>query len=87
MASKSSSVSSFRCSRASTLFVMCALSRAQTFANDEGDDPSRVGAASDPLMEGMEQLDTVISFRDGGSGIAKELQRAVAFLDECKFHP
>jgi len=37
----------------------------RTFANDEGDDPSRVGAAIDPLMEGMEQLDTVISFRDG----------------------
>ncbi|TFK55632.1 transcription initiation factor IIB [Heliocybe sulcata] len=50
----------------------------RTFANDEGDDPSRVGAASDPLMEGMEQLDTMISFRDGGSGIAKELQRAAS---------
>ncbi|KAK0452572.1 hypothetical protein EV421DRAFT_912615 [Armillaria borealis] len=47
-----------------------------TFANDEGDDPSRVGAASDPLMEGMEQLDTVISFRDGGNGLSRELQRA-----------
>jgi transcription initiation factor TFIIB len=51
---------------------------AQTFANDEGDDPSRVGAAADPLMEGIEQLDTVISFRDGGSGIARELQRAAS---------
>jgi len=50
----------------------------QTFANDEGDDPSRVGAASDPLMEGIEQLDTVISFRDGGSGLARELQRAAS---------
>lgn len=50
----------------------------RTFANDEGDDPSRVGAASDPLMDGMEQLDTVISFRDGGSGIARELQRAAS---------
>ncbi|KDQ64438.1 hypothetical protein JAAARDRAFT_166672 [Jaapia argillacea MUCL 33604] len=50
----------------------------RTFANDEGDDPSRVGAASDPLMEGLEQLDTMISFRDGGSGIAKELQRAAS---------
>ncbi|KAL5487706.1 SUA7 [Sanghuangporus weigelae] len=50
----------------------------RTFANDEGDDPSRVGAAIDPLMEGMEQLDTVISFRDGGSGVARELQRAAS---------
>lgn len=29
-------------------------------------------------MDGMEQLDTVISFRDGGSGIARELQRAAS---------
>ncbi|KAI0060851.1 cyclin-like protein [Artomyces pyxidatus] len=50
----------------------------RTFANDEGDDPSRVGAASDPLMEGMEQLDTVIGFKDGGSGLARELQRAAS---------
>jgi len=50
----------------------------RTFANEEGDDPSRVGAAADPLMDGMEQLDTVISFQDGGSGIARELQRASA---------
>ncbi|KAF5388437.1 hypothetical protein D9615_000676 [Tricholomella constricta] len=50
----------------------------RTFANDEGDDPSRVGAASDPLMEGMEQLDTVISFRDGGTGMSRELQRAAS---------
>lgn len=50
----------------------------RTFANDEGDDPSRVGAAMDPLLDGIEQLDTVISFRDGGSGIARELQRAAS---------
>lgn len=29
-------------------------------------------------MDGMEQLDTVISFRDGGTGIARELQRAAS---------
>ncbi|KAG2002501.1 transcription initiation factor IIB [Coprinopsis cinerea AmutBmut pab1-1] len=29
-------------------------------------------------MDGMEQLDTVISFRDGGSGISRELQRAAS---------
>lgn len=50
----------------------------RTFANDEGDDPSRVGAASDPLMDGIGQLDTIISFRDGGSGIARELSRAAS---------
>jgi transcription initiation factor TFIIB len=47
----------------------------RTFANDEnGDDPSRVGAAADPLLNGS-QLDTVISARDGYSGRAKELAR------------
>lgn len=48
----------------------------KTLVNDEGNDPSRVGAATDPLMEGMEQLDTIIGFKDGGTGIARELQRA-----------
>ena len=56
---------------------------AKTFANDEDDDPSRVGAAMDPLIDGMEQLDTVISFRDGGSGIARELQRAAPVGKHC----
>ncbi|KAH9007572.1 hypothetical protein EDB84DRAFT_1601378 [Lactarius hengduanensis] len=46
-----------------------------TFANDEGDDPSRVGVAAHPLMEGMEQLDTIIGFKNGSTGIACELQR------------
>jgi transcription initiation factor TFIIB len=48
----------------------------RTFANDEnGDDPSRVGAVADPLLNGS-QLDTVISARDGYSGRARELTRA-----------
>lgn len=46
----------------------------RTFANDEGDDPSRVGSAANPLLNGP-QLDTVISQRDGGSGAARELNR------------
>jgi transcription initiation factor TFIIB len=47
----------------------------RTFANDEnGDDPSRVGAVADPLLNGS-QLDTIISARDGYSGRAKELSR------------
>jgi len=50
----------------------------RTFANDDGDDPSRVGAASNPLLDGMDQLDTMISFKDGGSGMARELQRTAS---------
>ncbi|GAA5804583.1 cyclin-like protein [Helicostylum pulchrum] len=46
----------------------------RTFANDEGDDPSRVGAAANPLLDGN-QLDTVISRRDGGSGTSKDLNK------------
>ena len=61
-----------------SVYVFIGVCIFQTFANDEGDDPSRVGAASDPLLDGIEQLETVISFRDGGSGIARELQRAAS---------
>ncbi|KAJ3078270.1 transcription initiation factor IIB, partial [Quaeritorhiza haematococci] len=51
----------------------------RTFSNsdDTGDDPSRVGAASDPLLGGINHLDsTVIGVRDGGSGAARELNKA-----------
>lgn len=47
----------------------------RTFADDDGDDPSRVGAAANPLLNGS-QLDTVISQRDGGSKTALALARA-----------
>ncbi|KAI9025320.1 cyclin-like protein [Phycomyces nitens] len=46
----------------------------RTFANDEGDDPSRVGAAANPLLDGN-QLDTIISRIDGGTGAARDLNR------------
>ncbi|KAJ2778381.1 transcription initiation factor IIB [Coemansia javaensis] len=50
----------------------------RTFANDEGDDPSRVGAAANPFLDG-DQLDTVISRGgDGGSGLARDLNRTQA---------
>ncbi|KAJ3186564.1 transcription initiation factor IIB [Gaertneriomyces sp. JEL0708] len=51
----------------------------RTFSNsdDNSDDPSRVGSASDPLLSGMNFIDsTIISQRDGGSGKARELNRA-----------
>ncbi|WRT69276.1 uncharacterized protein IL334_006260 [Kwoniella shivajii] len=48
-----------------------------TFAGDEnGDDPSRVGDAGNPLL-GSNHLDTVISHKDGRSGMARDLNRAV----------
>ncbi|KAJ2778380.1 transcription initiation factor IIB [Coemansia javaensis] len=48
----------------------------RTFADAEGDDPSRVGAAANPLLDG-DQLDTIISRGgDNGSGLARDLIRA-----------
>ncbi len=42
----------------------------RTFANEDGDDPSRVGAASNPLLDGInEQLESRIGYRDGGTGL------------------
>lgn len=50
----------------------------RTFANEEGDDPSRVGQSNNPIMDGLtEQLDTRIGYRDGGTGAARDLQRAM----------
>ncbi|KAI8320956.1 cyclin-like protein [Martensiomyces pterosporus] len=47
----------------------------RTFANDEGDDPSRVGNAANPFLDGA-QLDTVIARGgDHGSGLARDLNR------------
>ncbi|KAJ1732651.1 transcription initiation factor IIB [Coemansia biformis] len=47
----------------------------RTFANDEGDDPSRVGNAANPFLDGA-QLDTVIARGgDGGTGLARDLNR------------
>ncbi|KAI9501490.1 transcription initiation factor IIB [Coemansia spiralis] len=47
----------------------------RTFANEEGDDPSRVGNAANPFLDGA-QLDTVIARGgDNGSGLARNLNR------------
>ncbi|KAH9017947.1 hypothetical protein EDB85DRAFT_1897430 [Lactarius pseudohatsudake] len=59
----------------------------RTFTNDEGDDPSRVDAAAHLLMEGMEQLDTIIGFKDGSTGIAHELQRTVTRSQNSRSEP
>ncbi|KAK9235517.1 cyclin-like protein [Lipomyces kononenkoae] len=49
----------------------------RTFANDDqgNDDPSRVGEALNPLLDGN-QLDTMISYGAPGSNIGRELNRA-----------
>jgi len=46
----------------------------RTFADDDGDDPSRVGSAANPFLSGA-QLDTIISSNDGGNGAARRLAR------------
>ncbi|KAI9033249.1 hypothetical protein DFJ74DRAFT_651391 [Hyaloraphidium curvatum] len=58
----------------------------RTFANDDGggDDPSRVGGPSDPLL-GMNRLEsTYISARDSGTGRASQLNRAQYKVKEIK---
>ena len=49
----------------------------RTFSNDDqgNDDPSRVGDGANPLLNGS-QLQTDISFGDGGSGRSRDLHRA-----------
>ncbi|KAI0233879.1 transcription initiation factor IIB [Massospora cicadina] len=46
----------------------------RTFANDDGEDPSRVGAAANPLLEGS-QLDTSIAHVGGATGLARDLSK------------
>lgn len=47
----------------------------RTFSGDSGvDDPSRVGGPINPLLDSG-SLDTIISTRDGGSGLSKEISR------------
>ncbi|GAA5825979.1 hypothetical protein JCM11251_000076 [Rhodosporidiobolus azoricus] len=50
----------------------------RSFADSEGDDPSRVGGPQDPLLDASEQLSTVISFKDNNTGVSKSLQMAAA---------
>lgn len=58
-------LSSPRCARAG-----------RSFADSEGDDPSRVGGPADPLLDAADQLSTVISFKDNNTGVARSLQMA-----------
>jgi len=67
------------CTRCGTVLgdrIIDTRSEWRTFADSEGDDPSRVGGPGDPLLNGANQLSSVISFRDNHSGVARSLQRA-----------
>lgn len=55
----------------------------RTFANDEGVDPSRVGAAANPLLEGS-QLDTSIARVGGSNGIARDLNKILNRTNNSK---
>ncbi|BGP00446.1 transcription initiation factor IIB [Rhodotorula toruloides] len=50
----------------------------RTFADSDGDDPSRVGGPADPLLDSTDQLSTVISFKDNNTGVARALQMAAS---------
>lgn len=58
----------------------------RTFSNDEapGDDPSRVGGPSDPLLGAAMSMETTIGKRDGGKGSAKELTKVHAKTSAAK---
>jgi hypothetical protein len=58
--------------------LLLSLSSGRSFADSEGDDPSRVGGPADPLLDASEQLSTVISFKDNNTGVSKALQMAAA---------
>ncbi|WFD30293.1 transcription initiation factor IIB [Malassezia sp. CBS 17886] len=51
----------------------------RTFANEDGDDPSRVGSATNPILDGItEQLESRIAARDGGTGTSRDLLRTMS---------
>ena len=59
----------------------------RTFAGDEGgDDPSRVGGPTNPLL-GHQSLETSVSARDGRTGISRDLQRGTARANAIATNP
>ncbi|KAJ9084494.1 transcription initiation factor IIB [Entomophthora muscae] len=55
----------------------------RTFSNEEGNDPSRVGATSNPLLEGS-QLDTSIKLTGGNTTLAKNLNKTLNRTNNTK---
>ncbi|KAI0243919.1 transcription initiation factor IIB, partial [Massospora cicadina] len=55
----------------------------RTFSNEEGNDPSRVGATSNPFLEGA-QLDTSIKLTGGNTTMAKNLNKALNRTNNTK---
>lgn len=51
----------------------------RTFANEDGDDPSRVGSVANPILDGItEQLESRVAARDGGTGTSRELLKTIS---------
>ncbi|KAH8994397.1 cyclin-like protein [Lactarius hatsudake] len=55
----------------------------RTIENDQGDDPSSAIAA-DPLVEAMEQLDTIIGFKDGRAATCSQRLRSERHLSAVR---
>lgn len=56
----------------------------RSFADSEGDDPSRVGGPADQFADHGDQFTTVISFKDGNTGAARVLQQAASRLAKAE---
>lgn len=76
-----------RVSSSVSFWIVTRLTLGKTFAGDEGgDDPSRVGGPSNPLL-GNATLETSISARDGRTGISRDLQRAQSRANQSATGP
>jgi transcription initiation factor TFIIB len=59
----------------------------RTFANDEGGaDPSRVGGPTNALVDTGAEFSTVVSSKDGNTGIARDLQRTAQRTNAASGH-
>jgi transcription initiation factor TFIIB len=59
----------------------------RTFANDEGGaDPSRVGGPTNSLVDSGAEFSTVVSAKDGNTGLSRDLQRTAQRTNSASGH-